>query len=145
MLNVKCSKCNKGNLLLPNSYDGLVDYYKLSCTKCNHIMEISDIGMDSILDEHNYNSTVNEDVKILDENGSWVCQKQGIPVEKLNEYLKDVKLIQEMQSESFDRYYFQKGTDFYLIMVDSYDFDISKYRAKEESMDILINHFFKKA
>lgn len=145
--NVKCSKCNKGNLLSPNGYSYIDDYYEIHCTNCTHVFTTHYTGMDNILDEHNYNSQVCKDVRMLNENGSWVCQEQSINIEELDKYSKGMRLIQKIESE-FDRYYFQKGGEFYSISVMPHGctFDFCKYEAKsDQAIQNLINHFFTKA
>ncbi|AYP68197.1 hypothetical protein PQE75_gp065 [Bacillus phage vB_BcoS-136] len=141
---VKCDKCGKGNLCLPNGYDGLADYYEVHCTKCSNVFEVHYTGMDCILGAHEFNCQVSEDVRILENNGSWVCDTQSIKIGEFDKHTKGMELIQEIDAD-FTYYYFRSGADFCMIRVacHGYDFDIFKYKAKsDESVMVLLKHFF---
>lgn len=64
-LNIKCAKCNNGDLYLPEGYNELSDHYSIHCTNCSYTFETHYTGMDNILAEYEFNNQINRDVKSI--------------------------------------------------------------------------------
>lgn len=147
-LNVTCDKCQKGNLCLPNGYDGLADYYDIHCTKCPNVFTVHYTGMDNILGMHEYNTQIGDDVKVLKANGSFggTGQIEIKTKEQFDAKVKGWKHIQTIECE-VTLHYYQFGASFMMIETMPYGHSaVYMYKAKDdESVMNLMRHFFKTA
>lgn len=143
-LNVECKSCNKGKVYLSDGYDGMNDYYTLHCTDCENVFETHYTGMDCILEEHEYNNTVCENVRVLNSYGSWVFQETKKSGDfNLEVYTKGMKHIQTIEVYE-NIHYYQDKVNFYLITENTVheEFEIAKYEAETEKIPVLMKHFF---
>lgn len=147
-LNVQCENCNKGNLCLPDGYDGLADYYTIHCTNCSNVFRVHYTGMDCILGSHDYNTQIGEDVKVLKANGSfWGNGKLTIKnKEQFDAEVKGWKHIQTIEADLTFHYY-QLGASFKMIETMPYGHSsVNMYKAKDDASVInLMKHFFQTA
>ena len=143
-LNVVCEECKEGKLV---SLDLVHDDYKVGCDTCNNVFWIHYTGFDDLQEQSEYNNMVSESVKLLTNNGVWVFDKRSKFSEMdLEEYTKDMKLIQTIQLDEHIHYY-QDGTNFIRIIQNFVhsEFEIVKYRIeKVENLPMLMEHFFGK-
>lgn len=146
--NVKCENCKKGNLHLPEGYDGLADYYQVHCTKCTNVFTTHYTGMDNILEAHDYNNSVCKDIQVLNANGSWVHRASRETKFKYSDfdfdtYTKGMKHIQTIEVYE-NKHYYRNGGNFILISHNSVHgtIEIFNYEAKEENLPTLMKHFF---
>lgn len=142
-LNVKCSACNEGNLVVKEL---IHDDYKMGCTDCDSSFTVHYTGFDSIMEEHDYYEQISEDVKILNDNGKWsrTHDSQFAPKDfNMADFTKGMKHIQTIDSYMLYHYY-QEGGNFYQIQENQIHktFEIYKYQMKESSFSILVEHFF---
>lgn len=148
---VCCEKCGKGNLCLPNGYDSLADYYTVHCTHCDNMFTTHYTGMDNILEAHQYNSSMNDDIKVLNANGSWAWRNgsrfkgDNFNLETYAKDMKHMKHIQTIDAYETHRYY-QSGSNFVQVVYNSVhdEYEIYDYVAKDgDGVSVLVNHFFK--
>jgi hypothetical protein len=143
-LNVKCEECGKGKLQSPDAHELFADYFTVECDACDNTFSTHYTGFDSILAESEYNNQVCEDVRLLNENGSWISEKQNMKKNQIDEITKGFDLIQKVETAVGDLYYYRSGSEFYFV-IESGSYSIAKYVAHETSLNILIAHFFQTA
>jgi hypothetical protein len=143
-LNVVCKECNRGKLQSPDAHEMFADYFTVECDTCDNTFSTHYTGFDNILSESDYNNQVCEDVRILNENGSWFSEKQSLKKAQVDEITKGFDLIQKVETAQMDLYYYRSGAEFYLVQ-ESGSYDIAKYVAQESKLNVLMAHFYKTA
>ena len=139
-LNVTCESCNKGKVVVIGIWD--VDY-KIGCDSCNHTFNTHVDGYDAIMDINDYNEQVGDDVRILNENGTWNLIVQFEKDFDLQEYTRNMKHIQSIEDSSKINYYYEFDEKFFNIVRDLHNgkLNINIYKPREESKQKLMAHF----
>ncbi|MCR4362146.1 hypothetical protein NUG13_12475 [Bacillus subtilis] len=143
--NVACKSCEKGNICLPNGYDGFAEFYEIHCTDCDSVSTVHYTGMDAIIDEDLSNNQSNKDVQLLNKNGFWKHEKSfdlnNFNINKYTEGMHHIQTIEEYEVH----HYFQNGSNFINICLNVIHnkVDILSYQAKPEGMPVLMEYFFK--
>ncbi len=140
-LPIECSNCNHEGLEEREGY--IDDYTCLYCPSCKNESQIHYTGMDEIYDEVEFKENMSQDVKVLNENGSFpmdTSQNGSYNKEQFKSFVSDMELIQELG----DLTYYRKGSEFYCVMYwNSSKYTIGRYEAhNEESLKVLMSHFF---
>lgn len=140
VLQVTC-RCGNGNIILDSTY---FDSSIMTCTVCDIKERINCYYVDELLDMHEYNSTITEEVKILNNNGKWIKNHQYQFIEKspLDEMLIDYTSICEVNCQDKITYY-RKNLDF--IRVEYWPvhnrYQAYKFIADESKIINLLNYF----
>lgn len=142
-LNVDC-KCMKGKLLcLDMINDG--DHYIMACDSCDNTFTVHYTGYDCLCEQSQYNDQMNDDIRTLNANGSWIYETGKASAEKLENTLNGAKKIHSID-DGYEIYnFYQKGASFFSTTFNSVHntTSLSSYRANEDCMANLIKHFFK--
>lgn len=143
VIEVNC-KCGKGKVVLT---DVNFNEKEMTCTICDKKELINDYFIDELMDTHTYNTSISEDVKVLNKNGVWECahSNQSINQDELCIMLDGFNVICKVDGkESFT--YYRKGFEFIEVINDhsQRNFIAYKFVANEDNMNNLITHFFNK-
>lgn len=156
MTNVQV-KCNCGKManetdwnneaeseMLYKKFGSLDDYYFFIC-ECGEITRMHYTGYDCLLEELEYAEQMNDDVKVLSDNGFWVFESTTKDVYTVNEVLTAYAEIGDIDNGYEEFTFYRKGADFKQVVFNPVHktFGIYNYKAKPEGMQNLINHFFK--
>ena len=140
VLEVTC-KCGKGNVVLDNTY---FDTSIMTCTVCDNKQTVNCYYVDELLEQHEYNSTISKDVKVLNNNGDWIKnhQRQFIEKSELDIMLKGYSVICEVNGYE-DTIYYRKGLEFIMVNNNPIHETYSAYKfvAKEQCINNLIQYF----
>lgn len=141
-LNVICDVCKKGNLVC---LDLIQDDYKVGCTDCDHVFWTHYTGYDNILEAHEYNSMICEDVKVLNSNGVWVGGSERFKEQDFSfeDFAKGMKHLQTIDVYETIHYY-RDGANFIQLAHNKIHktIYIYRYEAKPENLPALMRHFF---
>ena len=141
-IKLACNKCKKGNLKV---IELLHDDYHMGCDTCSNEFSVHYTGFDSMMEQAEYDSQINDDVLVLRNNGSWVYDG-NYKAEKFDfgKFTKGMKLIHTIESYETTHFY-QKGASFFMVEFNAIHqaYKICTYRANEEGLPTLMKHFFK--
>lgn len=120
--------------------------YWLKCPKCKADTHIHECSMDSIFESIEYEKQMNDDVRTLNACGEWHYKTSNAKDSFFENELKGFEIIHEIDNGYEVYKFYRKGASFYRITFNPVHStrEVCQFVAKEERMNDLIQHFFKK-
>lgn len=151
-INCKCGKLvgemdwsNKTqSKMVFDKFGSLDDYYFFPC-QCGEINPMHYTGYDNLVEGLEYEAQMNNDIKCLNKNGSWVYDSVLRDVEVVNSRINGFAKIHSIDDGYEEHFFYRQGAKFMKVSFNPVHetYEIFNYEAKPEAMNELISYFFK--